>query len=179
MSGFDLDVFKNAAIQGAMEDHFTPPPADVYGARIVDFNVTQSPGKKDATKTYTFLKIVWGLEDPTGKVKEATGQDEARAGQDIGLDLTPDGKLAIGKGKNIGLGALRTALGQNAEGKPWAPSMLVNAKAKVKVELEKFTRRDGGDGQKAIVTSVTSYNSPASGAGAARPSAMPSRPAAR
>ncbi len=41
------------------------------------------------------------------------------------LDVTPDGNgLDFGKGKNIGLGRLREAMGQNRPGVPWGPSML-------------------------------------------------------
>ena len=56
-----------------------------------------------------------------------------------------------------------------------APAVQVSsAKATIKVELEKFQRKDGGDGQKAKVTSVAPYT-PGAVAGA---SAMPSRPGA-
>ena len=175
---FDIEKFKQAQVTAAFDDHFTPAPAGEYGARIASWDVTQSQGKKDPSKTYTFLKVEWGLEDPTGSIEAVTGQDESRAYQDISLDMTDDGKnLLAGTGKNIGLGALRTALGQNDPKKAWAPSMLDGAKARVKVEQEKFQRRDGGDGLKAVVASVTAYAA-ASGAGRAAPSAMPSRPGA-
>lgn len=173
---FDLEQFKKAQMTGAMDDHFTPPPADVYKAKILDFSGSESQGKKDPTKTYTFMEITWELEDPTGKVKAATGLDSTRATQKLSLDMSPSGQILNGTGKNIGLGALRTALGQNDPKKPWGPSMLIGAKATIKVEIEKFTRRDGGDGQKAIVTSVAPYNAPVGGGAAA--SAMPSRPSA-
>jgi hypothetical protein len=39
-----------------------------------------------------------------------------------------------GTGKNIQLGRVRAALGQNDENKPWKFSMLVGAAAKIKVE---------------------------------------------
>lgn len=53
--------------------------------------------------------------------------------QTLWLDTTESGGLDFGKGKNVGLGRLREALGQNAPGKPWAPGMLVGGVAKVKV----------------------------------------------
>jgi hypothetical protein len=181
MAEFNLDAFKNATFSGAMETHFTPPPADLYKGSILEIDLSQNQGKKDPSKMVSVLKLTWELEDPTGKVKEITGQDSSRAYQDVFLDLGPDGKLLGGKGRNIGLGALREAIGQNADGKPWAPSMLVGAKATIKVEIEKFQRKDGGDGQKATVASVSAYNlpGPAAGVGGQKASAMPSRPAGR
>lgn len=44
--------------------------------------------------------------------------------QSLMLDLTPAGGLDFGKGKNVGLGRLREAVGQNQPGKPWSMKML-------------------------------------------------------
>ena len=53
--------------------------------------------------------------------------------QTIWLDLTESGSLDFGKGRNVGLGRLRDALGQNETGKPWQPGMMVGGVAKIKV----------------------------------------------
>ena len=48
----------------------------------------------------------------------------------------------MGKGKNVALGRLREALGQNTPGKPWSFGMLVGQVAKVAV---KHRITDAGD----------------------------------
>ncbi|MGH2638967.1 MAG: hypothetical protein ACRDF4_06765, partial [Rhabdochlamydiaceae bacterium] len=40
------------------------------------------------------------------------------------LELTSSGAIDFGKGKNVGLGRLREALGQNKIGKPWSFNMI-------------------------------------------------------
>lgn len=53
--------------------------------------------------------------------------------QTIWLDISGSGGLDTSKGKNVGLGKLRDALGQNREGQPWSPGMLVGQVALIRV----------------------------------------------
>jgi hypothetical protein len=49
------------------------------------------------------------------------------------LDLTEEGMLATGKGRNVLLGRLREATGLNQSGEPFAFPMLTGRPAKVQV----------------------------------------------
>ena len=46
--------------------------------------------------------------------------------QSIFIDMESDGRIALGENRNVKLGKLREALGQNNAG-AWAPRMLVGA----------------------------------------------------
>lgn len=60
------------------------------------------------------------------RVKAVTQREVNRPNRyTIWLDLNASGHLDMGKGKNVQLGLLRTALGQNQPGRPWRPQMLV------------------------------------------------------
>ncbi len=54
--------------------------------------------------------------------------------QSMFMDMTQDGSIDHSKGKNVTLGRLREATGQNTPGKPWSPGLLKGAIAIVKVE---------------------------------------------
>jgi hypothetical protein len=81
------------------------------------------------------MEISWEVTDD--KIKKLTGIDHPIAKQSIWLDLTSEGQLDKGPGKNVALGALREAVGQNKPGKAWAPSHLNNAVATILVKGEK------------------------------------------
>jgi hypothetical protein len=78
------------------------------------------------------LDVEWTINDE--ELKKSLGRTP-KVRQSIMLDLTADGNgIDFGKGRNIGLGRLRTALGQNQNGQPWNFSMLGNQVARVKVK---------------------------------------------
>ena len=85
------------------------------------------------------LNVVWLINDDSGALKEMLGR-APKVTQGIMLDRGPQG-LEMGKGKNVGLGRLREALGQNKTGVPWSFSMLGGSVAKIKVKH----RIDGAD----------------------------------
>ena len=77
------------------------------------------------------LDVNWTVDDDAAR--EATGMAEPSVRQTLWLDLTESGALDFGKGKNVGLGRLRDALGQNVTGQPWQPGMMIGGVAKIKV----------------------------------------------
>jgi hypothetical protein len=95
------------------------------------------------------LILKWNINDENGQLKEHLGR-APQARQSVMLDMGQGGTLEFGKGRNVGLGRVREALGQNLTGKPWAFSMLGGAVAKIKVKH----RIDGGNTY-AEVTEVT------------------------
>jgi hypothetical protein len=117
MTSFDKDTFLATHVEGAMESKFTPYPVGDYRAFIDDV----TPGQiGDAMVLY----VTYVLIDE--KAKAFMGRDRPTLRDTIFLDFEEDGRLAMGINKNIALGALREAVGQNGSG-PWAPGMLRGA----------------------------------------------------
>jgi hypothetical protein len=52
----------------------------------------------------------------------------------VWLDITPQGSLDMGRGKNVHLNRLREAFNQNRPGQPWNPMMLVGQAARVQTK---------------------------------------------
>ena len=84
---------------------------------------------KDATGIA--LDVLWLVEDSA--VKEYLGRDTVVCKQGIMLDLTAEGGLDMSKGKNVGLGRLREAVGKNNSGEAFSFAMLPGSAAKISV----------------------------------------------
>lgn len=125
MSQFDADQFMNSSISDANSTQYTPVPEGEFQASInaVTPRVTGT-GK-------ALLNVAWKVDDE--QVRTETGMAEPTVYQTIWLDVTESGGLDVGKGKNVGLGKLRDALGQNKPGSPWSPGMLVGQVALIRV----------------------------------------------
>jgi hypothetical protein len=89
-------------------------------------------GDRAGQKGY-LLKLNWVINDEDGSLKEYLGR-EPKVQQGLVLDMNKDGALDFGKGRNVGLGRLREAFGQNLTGRPWSFAMLGSQVAKVKVK---------------------------------------------
>jgi hypothetical protein len=88
-------------------------------------------GTRDDGSPWRMISFYWTIDNP--EQKEKTGLESPGAGQSFFLDLAADGKsLTSGPNRNVKLGAVRKALGQ--EGAPWNFAMLEGAgPARVKV----------------------------------------------
>jgi hypothetical protein len=129
---FDPQSFlNNTAIEGAMETKFVTCPAGEYNAPIIDV-AARSIKDKTTGEESPIVDVIWGVSDAA--VQAATGMEVVKVRQSIFIDLTPQGGLASGPGKNIQLGRLREALKQNDPSVSWNFNMLKNAVAKIKVE---------------------------------------------
>jgi len=96
------------------------------------FRQSESKKKGREGETFTVLDVVFAFDDP--QIKAETQRDTPMSRMSLFVDLTPDGKgLDMSTGKNIQLNRLREVLGQNVEGRPWAPSMLGGQACKCKV----------------------------------------------
>lgn len=89
-------------------------------------------GERAGSKGYA-LDLTWSINDESGDIKKIIGRTPT-ARQSLMLDIRPDGTLEFGKGRNVGLGQLREALGQNQTGRPWSFSMLGSQVGKIKVK---------------------------------------------
>lgn len=131
MSTFNPDAFMSTSVKEANDTKFTPipdhPEGEGWESQVDDVKARQVKGK-DGTPSFV-IDLTWAiLAEP---VKKETGLDKPTVRQTVWLDLTKEGNLDFGKGKNVQLGRVREALGQNKPGKAWKPQDLMGQMAKV------------------------------------------------
>lgn len=129
---FNPDQFLDMTVTDSNDTKTIPVPAGEYIAIVEEVKCRQWQSKKDPSLSGLTLDIQWSLDD--AGVKETLGRDKVTVKQGIMLDITDSGGLDMGKGRNVGLGRLRDALGLNTPGQPFSFSMLSGRVAKVKVE---------------------------------------------
>jgi hypothetical protein len=134
MSAFNPDTFLNTQTNEANDTVIIPVPEGEHPAAI------KAIKPRVLSSGQAVLDIYWTVN--SDEAREATGQAEPMVRQSVWLDVTESGGLDFGKGKNVSLGKLRDAVGQNQSGKPWAPGMLIGAAAIVKV-VHSIDKRDG------------------------------------
>ena len=143
MSSFNPDLFLNTEIDESNSTTYVPVPEGEFPGSIKELK------PRVLTDGRAVLDVTWIIESE--EAREATGMAEPRCRQTIWLDLDSNGMLDFGKGKNVALGRLREAVGQNQSGKIWQPGMLVGQMATVKV-THSIDKRD--QSIQANVTSV-------------------------
>lgn len=121
MSVFDPDSFLETSTEGAMDTQYKPIPVGEYAAVIEDIKLQSFPGK-DGEERHV-LNVIYNIID--SDLLAELERDKVTVRQSIWLDLTPTGAFDLGPGKNVGLGKLRAAVGQNHGS--WAPRMLKGA----------------------------------------------------
>lgn len=120
---FNPDQFMQTVVEGEMDTKRQPVPAGEYTS-MIDSVTPRVAG--DAP----ILDVYFAIDDPA--VKQALGREKITVRQTCWLDLTPEGGLDNGPGKNVDLGRIRAAVGQNGPN-AWSPSMLIGQACKVKV----------------------------------------------
>jgi hypothetical protein len=128
---FDPNTFLDMTVQESNSTVTTPVPIGEFIAVIEDVKAREWKKKDDPSVAGMALDVVWNIDD--ANVKQLLERDKVAIKQGIMLDLTPEGGLDMGKGKNVGLGRLREALDLNQAGQPFGFKMLVGRAAKVKV----------------------------------------------
>ena len=116
MSTFDPDTFLGQETDQVMDTHFKPVPEGEYTAMIdtvVAKEVNDSP----------VLDITYVILDEAVKVEMNSERVSVR--QSIFVDMEDAGRIALGDNKNVKLGKLREALGQNSG--VWSPRKLAGA----------------------------------------------------
>ncbi len=134
---FDKDAFLGSTTTEAGSTEYVPTPDHEWNARIKKLDYREPKGSK-------VLDIYWAISGdqlgPDGQTLEATtGMKEVQVRQSCFLDITSNGALDMGKGKNVSLNKLREALGQNVAGQPWSPRMLDGQVARISTS----SRQDG------------------------------------
>lgn len=125
MSTFDPEAFLSTTTEEANETQFQPIPEGEYNAVIMKLDARTPKGN-------SILDVTWEIDDEG--VRASTGMDSPRVRQSIFLDINEQGGLESGPNKNVQLGKLREALGQNNPGRPWAPSMMEGQVARISVK---------------------------------------------
>ncbi len=127
---FDPNTFLNQSFDEANDTKVVPCPVGEYLA-LADKVEIKSWAARDGSSSGLKAEITWDIQDEN--VKQLLGRDTVKVRQQQMLDLTETGALDFGKGKNVGLGRIREALGLNTPGDPFAFSMIQGRMAKVKV----------------------------------------------
>lgn len=121
---FNIDDILSTDIKGANATEYTPVPEGEWTA------VAQDVKGRTTDKGHTIVDVMWSIDDI--ECLEEMGRDEpVPARQSLFLDIDADGSLETGKDKNVQVGRLREALGQNDPKKPWNFNMVVGQQARV------------------------------------------------
>jgi len=136
-STFNPEMFMNTVLDEANSTEYVLVPPGEYKGVIEPLSsdafkeFTIKKGENAGKKTYR-LDLSIALSDDTGQLKELLGRvPKVRYG--IMLEVNSAGGLEIGKGRNVQLGRLREAVGQNVKGMRWNPPMLGGQPITVKV----------------------------------------------
>jgi len=128
---FSPEQFLDMQVTESNDTKTIPVPVGEYTAVAEEVKCRQWQSKKDPSMSGLTLDIKWSIDDPA--VKELLGRDKVTVNQGIMLDLTDSGGLDMGKGRNIGLGRLREAIGCNTPGQPFSFMMVSGRVAKISV----------------------------------------------
>jgi hypothetical protein len=135
----DPKQFLDATYNEANSTELVTVDEGEYQAIAGEVDMTEWTGKKDPSKSGFKLTIPWEIDDQAMRAK--TGRERIIIRQDIMLDMSPQGMLDFGKGKNVQLGRLREALGLNQPGKPFSFRQIPGQAAKVKVSIRDYEGR--------------------------------------
>lgn len=114
---FDANTFLNATIASPMSTQIAPVPEGEWRAMVDDGDKYIDFREVDTKNGPRPIATVWfKIVDDACRAK--AGRENIRVKQDIWLDME-NGTLATSEGKNVRIGQLRAALGQN-DGQPWS-----------------------------------------------------------
>lgn len=132
VSAFDPSQFLNQETDSGMETEYQPVPEGEYTGVILNeenYPLDIRANTNDKGETSYVLDVNVRLDAPG---EELADQKVVR--YSCWLDLTPSGAFEMGTNKNVRLGRLREAVGQNTPGQPWAIAHLAGQPLKVKVK---------------------------------------------
>lgn len=129
-SMFDPESFMNQTVEGGFETRTTPAPEGEHLAVIDDWGA-KAPVR--VAKTSVVFDIPWKILD--GELAKSMGlKGNFVVRQGVFLDIDDNGRLEKGPNKNVALGKVREAVGQNNV-EHWSMQMLKNAgPAKIRIK---------------------------------------------
>jgi hypothetical protein len=122
---FNAEAFLQQTYETSFATAMTPVPEGDWTGQV------EKIGVRTTDKGQAILDLTWQVLDD--QVKQALGMDKPTVRQSLFLDLDANGKLDPDKNKNVQLGRVREALGQNDASRPWGVNMLIGGLAKIKV----------------------------------------------
>lgn len=128
MTTFDPNTFLNMTVEESNDTKIIPCPAGEYLAIAEKVDI-KPWASRDGSSSGLKLEVLWDIDD--SNVKALLGRDTVKVVQQQMLDLTDTGQLDMSKGKNVGLGRIREALGLNVPGQPFSFGMIAGRPAKV------------------------------------------------
>ncbi len=138
---FDPELFEQQTYDERTEDQRVVVPEGDYTA-LIDSYKFETANTKNGPKPV--CNVQFHITDE--RAVEATGLEKTMCRATLWLDLTEDGSaLEFGPNKNVFLGKIRTACGQNEPGVPWTFKNLIGA-GPVIVKVK--NRRDPNDPEK-------------------------------
>jgi hypothetical protein len=149
MTTFDPATFMNQTVDEPISADYVLCPEGEYQAMIDDFDenvfrtnefvYSKGPSAGLPGEMTTF-NCPWVIQDDRAKL--ALNRDKVIVPMPVILDFDQNGALDHGTNKNVKLGQLREATGQNGKG-PWTIANLKNAgPAMVRVVHREITRKD-------------------------------------
>ena len=132
MSTFDPQLYMDQSWDQSNDTKLTPIPDGEYPCIIepgtVEFKTWQS---RDGTKNGIKLAMRLNVDSP--EVRQTLGRDKVTVRYEVMIDTLESGAIDMGKGKNVGLGRLRQAVGLNEPGRPFSPRMLEGRMLRAKI----------------------------------------------
>lgn len=128
MSKFNPEQFMQSSVTGAMSTEIIPIPEGEYNGIIQKVDARLVGKDKDRA----VMDVFYLVDDE--EVRKTTGMEKPSIRQTVWLDINENGGLDVAEGKNVGLGRLREAVGQNDPTREWAPSMLQDQVVKILVK---------------------------------------------
>lgn len=145
---FNPDELLTSVFEGANSTSAAPIPEGEYNATCNKVEIRSWQSKTDPNKGGYILSTQWEINDD---ISESTGRDKNIARYEIFLDITPEGKLDMARGKNTRLGKLREAVGLNQPGQSFSFTMLEGQSANVYI-----AHRINGEDVYAEIKSISS-----------------------
>lgn len=134
---FDVNAFLNETIDATLDTEIIPIPEGEHMGQIgtgeKDVNVATGVSTKN-NKPWMRVDIRVKLTDPN--LAAQLQREEVNARYSVMIDLDDQGKFDTRPQRNVNIGKLRDAVGQNRPG-PWNFSMLKGQPIKVKIKHRK------------------------------------------
>lgn len=151
-SAFNPETFLGTEYEQANDTRLPLVPECEVNAQISKLKI-RSGVSKDTQEPWNMLDVFWELLDQS--IADQLEMKKVTVPMSLFLDVSENGSLDMGKGKNVGLGRLREALKMNEPGKRFALRQLQGAIGKVKVEHDTINDGPSKGELKAIIRKVT------------------------
>lgn len=162
MSNFDPEAFMQTTVDQPLEFERTLVPEGEYRLWVDDFDSSifetfnfEYKRGPNAGQQGSLTKATVPIVVDDDKVRALFQTDKVRVYHECTLDLDPDtGLLLFGPNKNIAVGQLRHAVGQNSPG-PWAfPNLRGAGPFMGKIEHREITGKNGKF-KRAVITRMS------------------------